>query len=64
MFGIRKGRRMFAIALTLVVLVSTVVLLYQYWSGALLVDDGAAADTAAAPDIMVPQPSLHIDHAA
>jgi hypothetical protein len=56
---------MFAVALTLVVLVSTVVLLYQYWSGSLLVDDGAGADgQPAAPETLPSAASLHIDHAA
>jgi len=55
---------MFAVALTLVVLVSTAVLLYQYWSGSLLVDDGAAADSTQASPDLIPAQSLHIDHAA
>ena len=55
---------MFVVALTLVVLISSAVLLYQYWAGSLLVDDGGAApDMPAAVDVMVPSNAL-IDHAA
>jgi len=55
---------MFAVALTLVVIVSTAVLLYQYWSGSLLVDDGAPGESAATSPDLIPAQSLHIDHAA
>jgi hypothetical protein len=56
---------MFVVALTLVVLVSTSVLLYQYWAGSLLVDDAQAApDMQVTPDVLVPSNALHIDHAA
>jgi hypothetical protein len=51
---------MFAVALTLVVLISAAVLLHQYWTGALLSDDGG---TEAASDPLPPT-TLHIDRAA
>lgn len=55
---------MFAVALVLVVVVSTSVLLYQYWSGSLLVDDGSAGDAAPSAPESLPATSRFIDHAA
>lgn len=56
---------MFAVALAAVVLVSSVVLLYQYWSGALLLDDrDAGFDAHAAPDVLPTAPAFHVDTAA
>jgi hypothetical protein len=56
---------MFAVAMTLVVLVSAAVLLWQYRSGALLIDDGDASDVLQAPpEKIAPVSTLHIDHAA
>jgi hypothetical protein len=51
---------MFAVALTLVVLISAAVLLHQYWTGALLSDDSAVDP---ATDALTPT-TLHIDRAA
>jgi hypothetical protein len=56
---------MFAVALTLVILISTAVLLYQYWAGSLLVDDGDSTnDMPVRPDVIAPATTLHIDNAA
>jgi hypothetical protein len=61
---------MFAVALTLVVIVSAAVLLWQYRTGALLIDDSsprgdARGDAkAAAPEPIGPAATLHVDHAA
>ena len=41
---------MFALAITLVVFVSTALLIYQYWSGSLMPAADDAADTAARPE--------------
>jgi hypothetical protein len=60
---------MFAAVMTLVILVSAGVLLYQYWSGSLLIDDAqasggdAAGDAGATPEAMAPT-TVRIDHAA
>lgn len=57
---------MFAVALTLVVLISATVLLWQYRTGALLIDDADARGgaTPATPEPIGPAATLHIDHAA
>lgn len=58
---------MFAVAITLVVLISAAVLLYQYWAGSLMADDADAGETAAGltPDTL-PTRKHHrpIDNAA
>lgn len=59
----------FALVLTLVVLISSAVLLYQYWSGE-FADDGAeglsGAPRRALPHDGAPRPpaTYHVDHAA
>jgi hypothetical protein len=57
---------MFAVALTLVVLISAAVLLWQYRTGALLIDDVDARGDAmpATPEPIGHAATLHIDHAA
>lgn len=61
---------MFAIAMSFVLLTSTALLLYQFWTGALLGDDAAAGDPAslrALPDEPappVPSAGLRADTAA
>jgi len=57
---------MLAVALTLVVLISAALLLYQYWAGSLLGDEGAdAADGAGiTPDTLPVRHRFHIDNAA
>jgi hypothetical protein len=60
---------MFSVALTLVVIISAAVLLWQYRTGALLIDDAtargdASGATPATPDHIAPAAALHIDHAA
>ena len=65
---------MFAVAITLVVLISAAVLLYQFWAGSLLLDDSEAVRDGArdgAPEAAGMMPGtlpsrrhLHIDNAA
>ena len=62
-----ESKHMLAVALTLVVLVSAALLLYQYWAGTLLGDDAEAAASDAAgitPDTLPVRHHLHIDNAA
>jgi hypothetical protein len=42
----------FALVITLVVFVSTAVLIYQYWSGSLLPDEGDTAEAPAPPETL------------
>ena len=64
---------MFAVALSLVLLISTAVLLYQFWTGALVEPEAGAttplprprSDVAAAhPERPQPVRTFHVDHAA
>jgi len=60
---------MFAIAMSLVLLISAALLLYQFWTGALLGDDAAADDPPlrALPDEPArpaPSPGFRTDTAA
>jgi len=58
---------MFAVAMTLVILVSTAVLLYQYWSGSLLAEEApspAQGGEASATEAIVPSATMRVDHAA
>ena len=64
---------MFAVALSLVLLISTAVLLYQFWTRALVEPEAGAAKplprprvdaVAARPQRPHPVRTFHIDHAA
>lgn len=61
---------MFAIAMSLVLLISTGLLLYQFWTGALLGDDATAGDPASLralsdePARPAPSPGFRTDTAA
>jgi hypothetical protein len=60
MFGsTAEEHPMFAISLTLVVLFSTAVLLYQYWRGSLAANDGEASMTQ-----IRPMPHEHVPSSA
>jgi hypothetical protein len=61
---------MFAIAMSLVLLTSTALLLYQFWTGALVGEDAAAGDVASPrplpdePARPAPSPGFRTDTAA
>lgn len=55
----------FAIAMTLVVLISTAFLLYQFWTGVLAPDDAETASSQRAEATEAPRPHpVHMDTAA
>lgn len=55
---------MFAVAMTLVVLISSVVLMYQFWAGSLTEERGADVTPLDRADELRASPAMRIDTAA